>query len=129
MVPFALCLFSSICNVALIYHIAPDYYKTGILDKAAADKHYVQVYMATYCRMSPYGFGMLAAYRHLEETKRSKAQKSYEDVAYIISWKCFGLEFLSFTALFYVIFCGMIPDFMDKSLSNPHKFFNLSMGR
>lgn len=92
-------------------------------------RHFYQVYMATYCRMSPYGFGMLAAYRHLEEIKRSKALKNYEDVAYITSWKCFGLELTSFAALLYIIKTGLIQSYMEESLSGPHKFFNMVMGR
>jgi hypothetical protein len=105
MVPFAMCLISSICNIVLTQHTAPAFYETGEWDGEApyAVKHFYQVYMATYCRMSPYGFGMLAAYKHLEETKRAKAQKSYLDIEYIASWKSFGLELTSLAVIIYII--------------------------
>ena len=111
MVPVAICLVSTIVNLIMTAETMPKFFESGdpSLDgKQAEVDHFRQAYMPFYTRMSPYGFGMFAAYKHLAEVKRNKKSTNHEDVEYMLSMKVFVLELISFGIIVSCIWTGFI---------------------
>ena len=81
------CMISTFLNWYITLKVFPD-----ILDDVQ-DKwdekdeiiFFYQLYMPTYCRISPYLFGMFVAYHHLADVKNI-AQGSLDHKAFLISW-------------------------------------------
>jgi hypothetical protein len=90
MVPVAICLFSTILNYFIITIRLPEFTKSGNFEEERDSlPYFYQAYMPFYTRMSPYGFGMFVAFKHLADSK------SNGDVEFLKSWKCVVLEFFS----------------------------------
>lgn len=81
LVPFMLFLINTICHYAIIYNICPGATKVTDLTLSPEqrnppelrepgtlvcnEKYFYYIYEKTYTRMSPYGFGMFAAFIHV----------------------------------------------------------------
>jgi len=107
--PVLIFAISTTLCVILTQKACPDLYdapKAILVAPLCYVDYFNTVYLTTYCRMSPYGFGMYVAHLHFSYNKSENLGTSTDDQKCVNSWLAHLLDWVSFGFAGYLCFTG-----------------------